>query len=374
MEGLEHCFSELRGSRSSGCRRHDLLEVLVIALCAILSGGHTAVDMAVFAEAKQEFLKKFLRLTNGVPSHDTFSRLLKQIDPNQFRACFQKFVTRFGESCGGVIAIDGKTLHRASDLRRTRSGLHMISAWRCDKRLVIAQIATETKARESAAVLDLLEFLPLMGSIVTTDALNCQREIAQRIVDRGGNYVLALKGNHRRLHGDVSLLLAQPGQAAADQHATTDNDHGRVERRVSLVCTEVDELQKRHCWPGLAAIGKVVRSRGTAASATDETVLYLLSQPLSSARFGEVVRSHWGIENRLHWVLNSVMNEDRIRTRSDRAAYNLAILRHMALNLMQKDRSKGSLRSKFNLAAWKDEFLASLLAHMRGREQELKCT
>jgi predicted transposase YbfD/YdcC len=374
MEGLADCFSELRDLRPSGSRRHDLLEVLMIALCAVLSGGRTAVDMAVFAEAKQEFLRKFLPLTNGVPSHDTFSRLLKQIDPNQFRACFQKFVARFDESCGGVIAIDGKTLHRTSDLHGTRSVLHMISAWSCEKRLVIAQIATDTKARESAAVLDLLELLSLTGSIVTTDALNCQREIAQRIVDKGGDYVLALKGNHRTLHADVSLLLSQPRHASADQHSTIDNDHGRIERRVSVVSTEVDELQKRHRWPGLAAVGKIIRSRGTAARLTNETVHYLLSRPLSSARLGEVARSHWGIENRLHWVLNSVMNEDQIRHRSERAAYNLAILRHMALNLLQKDRSKGSLRSKFNLAAWKDEFLASLLAHTQARGEELKCS
>jgi predicted transposase YbfD/YdcC len=373
MERLEDCFSELRDPRPSGSRRHDLLEILMIALCTVLSGGHTAVDMAVFAEAKQEFLRKFLRLTNGVPSHDTFSRLLKQLDPNQFRACFLKFVARFGEAGGGVIAIDGKTLHRTSDPRR-RSALHMISAWCCDKRLVIAQIATDAKTRESAAVLDLLEFLPLTGSIVTTDALNCQREIAQRIVDRGGDYVLALKGNHRTLHADVSLLLAQSRHASADQHSTIDDDHGRVERRVSMVCTDIDELQKRHHWPGLAAVGKVTRSRGTAESATNESVHYLLSRPLSSARLGEVARSHWGIENRLHWVLNSVMNEDRIKSRNDRAAYNLAILRHMALNLMQKDRSKGSLRSKFNLAAWKDEFLASLLTHTQGGGKELKCS
>jgi predicted transposase YbfD/YdcC len=374
MDGLSDCFADLEDPRPKGSRRHDLLEVLMIALCAVLSGGQTAVDMAVFAEAKQEFLGRFLRLTNGVPSHDTFSRLLRQIDPDQFRACFRKFVARFGESRGGVIAIDGKTLHRLSDPRRARSALHMISAWCCDKRLVLAQIATDAKVHERAAVLELLELLSLRGSIVTTDALNCQREIARRIVDRGGDYVLALKGNHRTLHADVSQLLAQPRHASADTHSTVDNDHGRVETRISFVCAEVDELQKRHRWPGLAAVGKVIRMRDTPTRATSETVHYLLSRPLSPARLGEVVRSHWSIENRLHWVLNSVMNEDRVRNGNDKAAYNLAILRHMALNLMQKDRSKGSLRSKFNLAGWKNEFLASLLAPARGEEGELKCS
>ncbi len=334
----------------------------MIALCAVLSGGQTAVDMAVFAEAKQDFLGKFLHLKNGVPSHDTFSRLFRHLDPDQFRAGFQKFVARFGESGGGVIAIDGKTLRRTSDPRRARSALHMISAWCCDKRLVLAQIATEAKCRESAAVLKLLDFLSLKGTIVTADALNCQREIARQIVEKGGDYVLALKGNHRALHADVSQVLEHPKYEAVDKHSAVDNDHGRIETRTSLVSTEVEALQRHHRWPGLTAIGKVTRRRDTAEKATNETAYYLLSAALSPERLGHVARSHWGVENRLHWVLNTVMNEDQARNRNDRSAYNLAILRHMALNLMQKDRSSVSLRSKFNLAGWKDDFLAKLLA------------
>jgi predicted transposase YbfD/YdcC len=334
----------------------------MIALCAVLSGGQTAVDMAVFAEAKQEFLRSFLRLKNGVPSHDTFSRMFRQLDPDQFRACFQKFVARFGETRSGVIAIDGKTLRRSVDPSRARSALHMISAWCCDKRLVLAQIATNAKSKESAAVLKLLDFLSLKGTIVTTDALNCQREIARQIVEKGGDYVLALKANHRALHADVGQLLDDPRYETADKHATADSDHGRVETRTSLVSTEIEGLQKRHRWPGLAAVGKVIRTRDTATRSTSETAYYLLSATLSSELLEEVARSHWGVENRLHWVLNAVMNEDQARNRNDNSAYNLAILRHMALNLMQKDSSKVSLRSKFNLAGWKDEFLTKLLA------------
>jgi predicted transposase YbfD/YdcC len=333
----------------------------MIALCAMLSGGQSAVDMAVFAEAKQEFLGRFLQLKNGVPSHNTFSRVFGQLDPDQFRACFQKFVARFGETCSGVIAIDGKTLRRSSDSNRARSALHMISAWCCDKRLALAQIATDAKSHESAAVLKLLEFLSLKGRIVTTDAHNCQRDIARRIVERGGDYVLALKGNHRALHADVSQLLEDPRYDAADKHSTADSDHGRIETRTVLVSTEIEALQKRHRWPGLAAIGRVIRTRDTATRATTETAYYLLSATLSPERLGLVARSHWGVESRLHWVLNAVMNEDQARHRNDNSAYNLAILRHMALNLMQKDRSRVSLRSKFNLAGWKDEFLTKLL-------------
>jgi predicted transposase YbfD/YdcC len=362
MDGFGTCFAGLSDRRSVGSQRHDLREILMIALCAVLSGGQTAVDMAVFAEAKQEFLRSFLRLKNGVPSHDTFSRMFRQLDPDQFRACFQKFVARFGETRSGVIAIDGKTLRRSVDPSRARSALHMISAWCCDKRLVLAQIATNAKSKESAAVLKLLDFLSLKGTIVTADALNCQREIARQIVEKGGDYVLALKANHRALHADVGQLLDDPRYETADKHATADSDHGRVETRTSLVSTEIEGLQKRHRWPGLAAVGKVIRTRDTATRSTTETAYYLLSATLSSERLGEVARSHWGVENRLHWVLNAVMNEDQARNRNDNSAYNLAILRHMALNLMQKDSSKVSLRSKFNLADWKDEFLTKLLA------------
>jgi predicted transposase YbfD/YdcC len=366
MQGFDDCFTELKDPRSGGTRRHDLSEILMIALCAVLSGGHTAVDMAVFAEAKQEFLGSFLQLKNGVPSHDTFSRVFRQLDPDQFRACFQKFMARFSETCTGVIAIDGKVLRRPLDPAHPGSALHMISAWCCDTRLVLAQIATTAKTKETTAVSKLLEMLALKGTIVTTDALNCQRDIGRQIVSQGGDYVLALKGNHHALHADVIRFFADTEHEKGASHSTLDNDHGRVETRTSLVSTDIDRLQARHQWPGLAAVGRVVRIRETTAKTgprtTNETGYYLLSAPLSPERLGQVARSHWGVENRLHWVLNVAMNEDQVRSRMDNSPYNLAILRHMALNLMHKDRSKVSLRGKFNLAAWKEGFLAKLLA------------
>jgi predicted transposase YbfD/YdcC len=359
--GFDSCFSEMADPRAQGLKRHDLFEIMTIALCKVLSGGQTAVNMAIFAEAKQQFLSKFLRLTNGVPSHDTFSRVFRRLDPNQFRSCFQKFMARFGEACTGVIAIDGKTIRRAIGPGCARSTLHMVSAWSCDKRQVLARIATKTKRGENAAVLKLLGFLRLKGSIVTTDALNCQRDIARQIVEKEGHYALALKANYRALYADVSRLFEEVSDGAVDQYSTVDDDHGRVETRAALVSTKTKGLQDRHEWPGLAAVGKVVRRRDTTAGATSETAYCLLSAALSSKRLGEVVRSHWGVENQLHWVLNAVMNEDQLRNRDDNTAYNLAILRHMALNLIQRDRSQVSLRSKFNLAGWNDDFLAKLL-------------
>ncbi|HEY3910990.1 MAG TPA: ISAs1 family transposase [Stellaceae bacterium] len=365
MPGFDNCFAELKDPRSGGARRHDLNEILTIALCAVLSGGQTAVDMAVFAEAKQEYLGSFLELKNGVPSHDTFSRVFRQLDPDQFRACFQKFMTRFSETCTGVIAIDGKVLRRPVDPAHPGSALHMISAWCCDTRLVLAQIATTAKTKESTAVAKLLRMLALKGNIVTTDALNCQRDIGRQITARGGDYVLALKGNHHALHADAIRLFDDPEREKAVSHSSKSSDHGRVETRISLVSTDIDQLQARHQWPGLAALGRVIRIRQTTAKAevktTRENAYYLLSTPLSPERLGQVARSHWGVENRLHWVLNVVMNESQGRSRRDNSPYNLAILRHMALNLMHQDRSKVSLRGKINLAAWKDDFLTKLI-------------
>jgi predicted transposase YbfD/YdcC len=366
MQSLGDCFAAVKDPRGPNAKRYDLPEILMIALCAVLSGGQTAVDMAVFAEAKQDFLGSFLQLRNGVPSHDTFSRVFRQLDPDQFRACFQRFMARFSEACTGVIAIDGKVLRRPVDPAHPGSALHMVSAWCCDTRLVLAQIATTAKTKESTAVIKLLEMLTLDGTIVTTDALNCQRDIGQRIIDQGGDYVLALKGNHQALHADVIRFFADPKHNRAVDHATRDDNHGRIELRRSLVSTDIARLQARYQWPGLAAVGRVVRSRQTSVNRTPkttiETAYYLLSARLSAQRLGQVARSHWSVENHLHWVLNVVMNEDQVRSRRDNSPYNLAILRHMALNLMHKNRSKVSLRGKFNLAAWRDDFLVQLLA------------
>lgn len=366
LNGFGDCFADLKDPRGGNALRHDLLEILMIALCATLSGGQTAVDMAVFAEAKREFLGSFLELKHGIPSHDTFSRVFRVLDPDQFRACFQKFMARFGETCTGVIAIDGKVLHRSFSPAAARSALLMVSAWCCDKRLVLAQIATSATSNETSAVAKLLQMLSLKGAIVTADARNCQRDIARQITQQHGDYVLALKRNHGALYADVRRLFEDARHGAEIVHSTTTDDHGRFEIRESLVSSDIDRLQARYQWPGLAAVGRVVRTRAVTArgdaAATTETAYYLLSAALSAERLGDAVRSHWGVENRLHWVLNVVMNEDQVRSRMDNSPYNLAILRHMALNLMHKDRSKVSLRGKFNLAGWQDDFLVKLLA------------
>ena len=244
--------------------------------------------------------------------------------------------------------------------------------------MVLAQIATDAKSNEITAVPALLKMLSLKGTIVTADALNCQRAIpssgysngfavgtlaslAQQIVDQGGDYALALKGNQGTLHDDVSTYMDDPASKTTTAKPVVEADHGRIETRTASVCTDIDWLAD-HGWPGLAAVGKVVRTRETATKTSTETAYYLLSAALSPERFNDVVRSHWGVENRLHWRLDVVMNEDQDRTRLDNAPQNLAVLRHMALNVMQKDATKGSLRGKFKRAGWDDAYLTKLIA------------
>jgi predicted transposase YbfD/YdcC len=260
------------------------------------------------------------------------------------------------------VAIDGKVLRRSFDRASGKSPLHMVSAWGCEQRLVLAQIATDAKSNEITAVPELLKMLSLKGAIVTTDALNCQRVIAQQIIDQGGDDALALKGNQGTLHDDVSTYLDDPASKTTTVEPTVDADHGRIETCTATVSTDIGWLQEDHRWPGLTAIGKMVRIRETAAKTTTETAYYLLSSALSPDRLNEVVRSHWAVENQLHWRLDVVMNEDQDRTRLGNGPNNLAVLRHMALNVMQKDAPKGSLCGKFKRAGWDDACLSSLIA------------
>jgi predicted transposase YbfD/YdcC len=269
------CWAGLQDPRTGNAGLHDFHELLIIALCTVLCGGQSAVAMERFAQAKEGFLRGFLKLENGLPSHDSFSRLFRLLDPVRFGDAFQRFMARFAETVEGVVAIDGKVLRRSFDRTSAKSALHMVSAWGCEQRLVLAQIATAAKSNEITAVPKLLEMLSLKGTVVTTDALNCQRAIARQIVDQGGDYVLALKGNQGTLHDDVSTFLDDPAHTATARAQTVDADHGRIETRIAMVSTDIDWLQETHQWPGLAAIGKLTRSRETAAKTTTETAYYL---------------------------------------------------------------------------------------------------
>ena len=361
MDRFIECWEGLEDPRGGNASLHDFHEILVIALCSVLCGGQGSVDMALFAKSKETFLRGFLELENGVPSHDTFSRLFRRLDPEGFRAAFQRFMEGFSEQCGGVVAIDGKVLRRSFDKASGKSPLHMVSAWGCEQRLVLAQIATDAKSNEITAVPKLLEMLTLKGAIVTADALNCQRAIAQKIIDRGGDYALALKTNQPALHGDVVSLFDDPASPIIASAPAVDAGHGRIETRTAIVVSDIDWLIEAHEWPGLKAVGKVERTREVGGKSTTETAYYLLSAPMTPERLNEVVRSHWGVENRLHWRLDVVMNEDQDRSRLGQGPHNLAVLRHMALNVMQKDREKGSLRGKIKRAGWDEAYLSKLL-------------
>jgi len=249
LERFIECWEGLDDPRTGNAALHDLHEILTIAICAVLCGGQGSVDMGLFAKSKEPFLRGFLKLENGVPSHDTFSRLFRMLDPEQFRAAFQRFMASFSGQCAGVVAIDGKVLRRSFDHASGKSPLHMVSAWGCEQRLVLAQIATDAKSNEITAVPKLLEMLRLKGTIVTTDALNCQRAIAQQIVDQGGDYALALKGNQATLHDDVVLHLNDPASKTSAAAPVVEADHGRIETRTATVSTDIAWLIKDHQWP-----------------------------------------------------------------------------------------------------------------------------
>lgn len=361
MEEFIACFSEVSDPRQENVR-HNLYEVLMIALCTMLCGGEDCSDMAVFGRAKRPFLRQFLRLKHGIPSHDTFSRVFRQLDPKPFQACFVRFMERFAQGLDGVIAVDGKTLRGSFDRACGQSPLHMVHAWAVDQRLLLGQIATDAKSNEITAVPKLLAMLSLKGCIVTADAMSCQRAICAQIVEQGGDYVIALKGNQSTLHDDVRLFLEDPDRPGEATHTTVDADHGRIETRTGAVCTDIGWAQDQHAWPGLAAVGKMVRTREIQGKTTTETSYYLLSTPLSAQRFTEVARAQWGIENGLHWVLDVTMNEDRKRNWKDHGPENIGLLRRLALNLAKLEGSKGSMKGKLKRAGWNDEFLSRLLS------------
>ena len=298
------------------------------------------------------------------PTHDTFTWVFRALEPEAFRQCFQTFMSRFGEACQGVIAIGGKVLRRSFDTASATSALHMVSAWGCGQRLVLGQIATDAKSNEITAVPKLLAMLSLKGCVVTVDALNCQRAIARQIVDQGGDYALALKGNQGNLYDDVRRYLDDPAAQTIAMQPVVEADHGRIETRTATVSNDIAWLQDDHQWPGLQAIGKVTRTREINLKTTTETAYYLLSAPVTPTRLGEIVRAHWGVENSLHWVLDVTMNEDQARNRLDNGPANLAVLRHMALNILNAKKSKISTRRKIKRAGWSNAFLAELIAQI----------
>jgi predicted transposase YbfD/YdcC len=362
MEDFRACFSDLADPRAANAR-HDLLEVLFIALAALLCGAEGCSDMAEFGEAKEPFLRQLLRLEHGIPSHDTFSRVFRLLDPLAFEAAFRQFTAGFAESLAGVVAIDGKAVRGAFERGRRSTPLHLINVWAAEARLAIAQRLAPNR-NEVAAALEVLQLLSLKDCIVTADALHCHAKMAQGILDSGGEYVLALKENQSALFADAKDLLET---VAAREQAEPEvaKGHGREEQRAAVV-VPAEALATKHGFPGLAALARVEFRRRIDGHDEKPLVRYFaLSQPFLPARVLAISRTHWSIENQLHWVLDVVFDEDRARNRKGNGPQNLAILRKMALNLLRSHPHKASIRRKIKHAGWNDDFLLSLLAQMR---------
>jgi predicted transposase YbfD/YdcC len=345
----------------AGNARHDLTEILVIALAAVLCGAEGCADMADFGEAKEGLLRQFLRLEHGIPSHDTFSRVFRILDPAAFEAAFREFMAAFAEQIKGVVSIDGKALRGAFERGRKSTPLHLVNVWAADARLAIAQHVAPNR-NEVAGTLAVLKLLSLKGCVVTADALHCHAKMAQGILEREAEYVLALKENQSALFVDATALLEPIAHQIED---VRDPSHGRAEeRRASVVSASL--LAKKHGFPGIKAIGRVELRRRVGNTEDPPVVRYfLLSKAFSPTRLLTITRSHWGIENQLHWVLDVVFDEDRARNRKDNGPQNIALLRKLALNLLRSNRDKASIRRKIKRAGWDDTFLLSLLAQMR---------
>jgi predicted transposase YbfD/YdcC len=365
-------FEGLCDPRVERTKLHPLINILSIALCGVLSGADDWVAIEAYGQTKQAFLSTFLDLTNGIPSHDTFARVFALLDPEQFQHCFLNWIQRIETlTVGEVIAIDGKRLCGSQARGRGKGPINMVSAWATENRLVLGQRKVADKSNEITAIPTLLEVLSLKDCIITIDAMGCQRQIAERIVAKEADYVLALKGNQPELQQAVSDYfgaLLDPKQPAISfaYLRTVDAGHGRIEIRQHWVTDDIAWLPAvtgKPLWPGLCSIGMIQAQRRIGQQVTTFVRYYLASLPADAAQFAHAARAHWQIENQLHWSLDVTLHEDANRTRTDFAPQNLAVLRHIALNLLQQDHStKDSLKVKRLRAAWDDHYLLKLLS------------
>ncbi len=358
-------------------RFHALVDVLVVGVCTLLCGGETFNDMEAFGNAKQEWLKTFLQLTHGIPSHDTFNRVFAAIDPQQFLDCFLRWTQSVRQTVAQeVVALDGKALRRAAN--KQASVKYVVSAWAESNALVLGQLKVADKSNEITAGPELLRVLELSGCIVTLDAMGCQKKIAREIMEADADYVLALKGNHEQVHGEVKSFLdaalVQPqshGPATAEvskteakleSFETVEKDHGRLEIRRYSQSAQLDWFADRSQWEGLRSLGMVESVREVDGQTSVERRYYLSSLPLGVETFARAVRSHWGVENKVHWVLDVCFLEDQSRARAGYAAENLATLRRLALNLLKREQTqKRGIRGKQLIAGWDPAYLARLL-------------
>jgi len=363
---LSH-FRDLPDRRQAGKVIYPLDEVLLLCLLAVLAGAETFVDIARFGEKKLELLRRFRPFRDGTPSHDHLGDLFATLDAEAFQRCFVAWVGALTGAPAEVIAIDGKTSRRSYQKTGAKAAIHMVSAFAARQRLVLGQVKVADKSNEIVAIPKLLEMLAIEGAIVTIDAIGCQRDIAQKILDKKADYVLALKGNQGTLCEDVEFFVAEQRanqfkDTKISRDETIDGDHGRIETRTTTVIHDVAWLQERHDWPGLKAVIIVDSTREIAGKIERETRFYITSLVLLASLLGPIVRSPWAIENSLHWVMDMIFRDDECRVRTDHAPANFTTLKHMAHNLIRKAPGKDSLRLRRKVAAWDDQFLASLVA------------
>jgi predicted transposase YbfD/YdcC len=359
-------FKDLPDPRQRGKIVYPLDEVLLLCLLAVLAGSETFVDIARFGDKKLDLLRRFRPYCDGTPSHDHLGDIFATLDAEQFQRCFVAWVAAITGMPSGVVAIDGKTSRRSYQKKGGKAPIHMVSAFAARQRLVLGQVKVAEKSNEIIAIPKLLDLLAIEGAIVTIDAMGCQRDIAQKIIDKKADYVLALKGNQGSLREDVEVFVAE--QKAKDFKDTTvsraetiDADHGRIETRTTTVIHDVTWLQERHDWPGLKAVVVVESSRELGDKIERETRFYITSLVLLANLLGPIVRAHWAIENSLHWVMDMIFRDDECRVRTDHAPANFATIKHMAHNLIRRAPGKDSLRLRRKVAAWDDDFLASII-------------
>ena len=361
---IEH-FSILEDPRDPSKCRHQLIDMVVIAIAAVLCGANDLANI--------EWFRRFLDLDNGIPSHDTFGRVFALLSPKAFQACFRSWIDSvrniYEEE---VIAIDGKTLRRSHDRKGGLGPLHIVSAWATRNGLVLGQQATDAKSNEITAIPELLEVLLLKGCIVTIDAMGCQKKIAQQIRDQGGDYVLALKGNQGTLADEVEEAFIDADAKdyegmVTDYHETSERGHGRVETRRYWTLGNLDGVSEAKHWKDLDMIGMVQAERACAGKTSSEYRFYIGSIGINAKRFANTVRSHWGVENSLHWSLDVAFREDDSRIRERNLAENAAVLRHIALALLKADKgTQASIKTKRLTAGWNEDYLAKLLFEQPG--------
>jgi predicted transposase YbfD/YdcC len=367
--GVFEFFEDLPDPRVERTRAHPLINILVIALLTMICVGEGWEDMEAFGLAKQAWLGTFLDLSHGIPSEDTFRRVLSALDPKAFNACFIAWVQALAEGTAGkLVAIDGKTVRHSFNHATGQKALHIVSAWVAQNRLSLGQIATEEKSNEITAIPKLLELLDIRGATVTVDAMGCQRDIAAQVIDQGGDYIMGLKGNQETAHREVEEFFADARASgfrdvAHSFHESVDgSEHGRLEVRRVWSSQELDWFDDRKKWKGLRSIIMVESERTVGSDTSTELRYYWSSHATDAKSFGSMIRGHWGIENQLHWCLDVGFREDESRLRTDHGPENIALLRKVAMNLAKNERTfKRGIQAKRKQAAWDDAYLLTLL-------------